>query len=137
MSEAKTERDGAPRAKHLHLDLLLPSIVEWFEERMRKVVRDELAAAGHPADGWRDQRRSTLGPRRHCLAVRRRLEADPNDPSAKIVGDRFLLTAEALAEELDRLGLKSGPATAPAPRKPQSPEAEAKERVQRRLRQVK
>jgi hypothetical protein len=111
----------------------------WFENLLRKVVREELAAAGHPADDWRDQRGSPLlGPRRHCAAVRRRLDADPHDPMAKIVGDRFLLTTDAIAEELERIGRKPSPVAkcstvAPA----ESPEAEATERVKRRLRGVK
>jgi hypothetical protein len=110
-----------------------------LENLLRKVVREEMAAASHPSDDWRDQRRSpVLGPRRHCAAVRRRLGADPHDPMAKIVGDRFLLTTDAIAEELERIGRK--PATvakcsAIAPS--ESPEAEATERVKRRLRSVK
>lgn len=112
----------------------------WLEGLLRKVVREEMAAAAHPSDDWRDQRRSPiLGARRHCAAVRRRLAADPQDPMAKIVGDRFLLTTDAIAEELERVGRK--PATVakcePVAIPPESPEAEAIERLQRRLRSVK
>ena len=110
-----------------------------LEGLLRKVVREEMAAASHPSDDWRDQRRSPiLGPRRHCAAVRRRLDADPRDPRAKIVGDRFLLTTDAIAEELERIGRK--PATVakcPAVAAAESPEQEAMERVKRRLRSVK
>lgn len=123
----------------------------WLEGILRKVVREELAAVQHPSDGWRDQRHSALGPRRHCLAVRRRLHADPRDSGAKIIGDRYLLTPDAILEELDRLGRKpdapregAGGAKDRRPdgsargarsdvRAPQSPEAEAVERVKRRL----
>lgn len=113
-----------------------------FEPLLRKVVREELDARCHPSDDWRDQKRSpVLGPRRHCQAVRRRLQEDPHDPSAKIVGDRFLLTTDAIAQELDRIGKsRPGPLGAPVPAKPKapdSPEAEALERVQRRLQRVK
>lgn len=114
-----------------------------LEGLLRKVVREEMAAAAHPSDDWRDQRRSpVLGPRRHCAAVRRRLAADPQDPMAKIVGDRFLLTTDAIAEELERAGRKPPPPSTPPPTvakcaAPESPEAEAIERVKRRLRSVK
>lgn len=113
-----------------------------FEPLLRKVVREELDARCHPSDDWRDQKRSpVLGPRRHCQAVRRRLQENPSDPSAKIVGDRFLLTTDAIAQELDRIGKgRPGPLGAPVPAKPKtpdSPEAEALERVQRRLQRVK
>jgi len=112
----------------------------WLETLLRKVVREEMAAAAHPSDEWRDQKRSPiLGARRHCAAVRRRLGADPHDPMAKIVGDRFLLTTDAIAEELERVGRK--PSTVvkcpPVQLPPESPEAEAIERVKRRLRSVK
>jgi hypothetical protein len=112
---------------------------QWFEGLLRRVVREEIAAAGHPADDWRDQRGSpVLGPRRHCAAVRRRLDADPRDPTAKIVGDRFLLTTDAIAEELERIGRKpSLVAKCSTVAPPESPEAEAIERVKRRLRSVK
>ena len=111
-----------------------------LENLLRKVVREEMAAANHPSDDWRDQKRSPiLGARRHCAAVRRRLGVDPHDPMAKIVGDRFLLTTDAIAEELERVGRK--PTTVvkcpPVQLPPESPEAEAIERVKRRLRSVK
>jgi hypothetical protein len=136
VTKAADAGDAGPteRARHLRLD---PGAIalEWFEGLLRKVVRDELAAANHPVDNWRDQHQSRLSPRKHCLAVRRRLEANPDDPSAKHVGDKFLLTPDAVAEELDRLGHK--PDAPAAPRSPQSPESEALERVQRRLRRKK
>jgi hypothetical protein len=111
---------------------------QWFEGLLRRVVREEIAAAGHPADDWRDQRGSPLlGPRRHCAAVRRRLGIDPHDPMAKIVGDRFLLTTDAIAEELERIGRKPASVAKCSPVAPESPEAEAIERVKRRLQSVK
>jgi len=111
--------------------------LSWLEGMFRKVVREELAAAAHPSDGFRDQRHSALGPRRHCLAVRRRLQLDAHDPTAKIIGDRYLLTPDAILEELDRVGRKpdapgAGVVTGEPPA-PLSPEAEAVARVKRRL----
>ena len=41
---------------------------------------------------------SPLGPRRHCAAVRRRVRA--GDPGAQIIGRTFLLSLEALADEM-------------------------------------
>ncbi len=128
---------GNDRAKHMRPDPVGAGLLEWFEGLLRRVVREEVAAAGHPADSWRDQSQSpVLGSRRHCRAVRHRLAADPQDPQAKRIGDRFLLTQEAIAEELDRVGHK--PDRHPAPEaEPSTPEDEALARVQRRLRQVK
>ena len=47
-----------------------------------------------------EQGASPLGSRRHCAAVRGRL--DHGEPGAAIVGRRHLLSAAALAEELGR-----------------------------------
>ncbi|HEY2408833.1 MAG TPA: hypothetical protein VGI10_22665 [Polyangiaceae bacterium] len=47
---------------------------------------------------WIDQRRSQLGPRRHCAAVKRRMADGKTD--AAIVGRRHLLSQTAHAEEL-------------------------------------
>lgn len=126
---------GRGRARHLGLDSGT-GILELLEGLLRRIVREEVAAAGHPSDEWRDQSQSPiLGSRRHCRAVRRRLAANPQDPSAKRVGDRFLLTPEAIAEELDRAGHR--PDRQPAAPKPPTPEDEAIARVQRRLQKVK
>lgn len=142
MSEPKAGADeraavGAERAKHMRPDPVGAGVLEWLEGLLRRVVREEVAAAGHPADNWRDQSQSpVLGSRRHCRAVRRRLAANPQDPSAKRVGDRFLLTQEAVLEELDLIGRRPD-AHPPAATKPSTPEDEALARVQRRLQRVK
>lgn len=103
-----------------------------FEGAIRKILREEIQAALHPSDEWRDQnpKNSPLGPRRHCAAVRRRLER--NEPGARRVGDRYLLSTDAIAEELERIGLKASvrKVTPPAPL---TPEDEAIERLTRRL----
>jgi hypothetical protein len=54
------------------------------------------------------QAASPLGSRRHCRAVRRRIEAGKG--GAAIVGRRFLLSAEALREELARCRGEARPA---------------------------
>lgn len=57
--------------------------------------------------GMLDQTRSPLGNRRHCNAVKRRVAA--GEPGAARVGRRYLLTPDALAEELHRLGKAPAP----------------------------
>jgi len=54
---------------------------------------------------WIDQRESQLGKRRHINAVRRRMAA--NDPEARIVGRRHLLTSAAHEDELERIGARN------------------------------
>lgn len=49
---------------------------------------------------WVDQVRSPLGPRRHCAATKRRIEQ--GRPGATKIGRRYLLSPEALEEELAR-----------------------------------
>jgi len=136
MSQPKPEHPASGRAKHLAPSPhpLLELFEGLFEPLLRKVVREELDARMHPSDDWRDQRQDrVLTPRQHCRAARRRLELDPKDPMARKVGDRYLLTTDAIALELERLNHPPAPA---AP-KAASPEDEARERVARRLRRVK
>lgn len=56
--------------------------------------------------GWIDQEYSPLGSRRHVAAVRRRvLRRKPGEVlDAAIIGRRYLLTVDALAEEYFRPG---------------------------------
>lgn len=112
-----------------------------FEPLLRKVVREELDARTHPSDDWRDQRTDRLlTPRQHCAAARRLLAQDPNHPMAKRLGkNRYLLTTDAIAQELDRLALPPEPRMqkTAAPEAPLSPEDEARSRIQRRLQRVK
>ena len=49
-----------------------------------------------------DQSKSPLGRRRHCNAVKRRI--GNGEPGAARVGRRYLLTPDALTDELHRLG---------------------------------
>lgn len=58
-------------------------------------------AAAERAD-WTDQASSVLGSRRHITACRRRMAT--GKPGAAKVGKRYLLSAEALREELTALG---------------------------------
>lgn len=66
-------------------------------------VLDQAAAdaAAERAD-WTDQASSVLGSRRHITACRRRMAT--GKPGAAKVGKRYLLSAEALREELAALG---------------------------------
>jgi hypothetical protein len=89
--------------------------------------------ADAPDSDWIDQRRSQLGRNRHCKVVRERLAANPNDPSASHVGDRFLLTRAAVTEEMRRAG-KSPP---PVKAKPPAEEDAALARIRARLQVVK
>lgn len=110
------------------------------EPLFRKIVREELDARCHPSDDWRDQRQDRLlTPRQHCAAARRLLAEDPKHPMARRIGkNRYLLTTDAIAQELDRLALPPVVKAQPTkPEKPLSPEDEARARVQRRLRSVK
>ncbi len=55
-----------------------------------------------------DQSKSPLGSRRHCNAVKRRV--GNGETGAARVGRRYLLTPDALAEELHRIGQGPKPA---------------------------
>lgn len=106
-----------------------------FEGLIRKVVREEMQSALHPSTDWRDQREDrVLTPRMHCAAARRRMAEGKAD--AKKLGDRYLLTTDAIAEELERIGRPKALAKADTSRAPLSPEDEALDRISRRLRRV-
>jgi len=65
---------------------LLDAIAERVEERLARSKR------------WQSQHGSPLGPRTHRAAVKRRIER--GEGGAEIVKGRFLLTQQALAQEL-------------------------------------
>jgi hypothetical protein len=68
-----------------------------LEHAIERVLRRVL----HEQDpDWIPQGKSPLGPKRHCAAVRRRIAE--RKPGARIVARRFLLSQEAMAEELGR-----------------------------------
>jgi hypothetical protein len=71
---------------------------EDLEAIVARAVRRALNTAAD--DGMISQTGSPLGPRRHADAVKRRLAAGL--PGAAKVGRRYLLTPDALAEELSR-----------------------------------
>lgn len=104
-----------------------------FEGAIRKIIREEMQAVLHPSTEWRDQRQDTvLTPRMHCAAARRRIEQ--NLPGAKKVGDRYMLTTDAIAEELDRLGRRHSTVhKAAATTRDLTPEDEALALLSRRL----
>ncbi len=72
-----------------------------------RALAEQLAT---PTVDMLDQRHSPLGKRRHCAAVRRRI--DDGQFGANIVGRKHLLSPDALAEEMAALN--------PAPTRVQS-----------------
>lgn len=82
------------------------------------MLRNELMVANE-GDEWVDQKRGSaiLGRNTWIEAVRARLERDPQDPHARIVGKRYLLDTVGICEERDRIH-RARPMvkkTAPAP----------------------
>lgn len=70
--------------------------LEDIEARLTKL--EELVGVNLPLAGWVDQKKSMLGPKKHCAAVRRRvLEGDER---AIIVGRKHWLHPDAHREEL-------------------------------------
>ena len=68
-------------------------------------VVEELRCGDLP--GWLDQSSSPLGNRRHAAACRRRIAA--GDGTAAQIGRRFLMTREAVREELAAASAKTRP----------------------------
>jgi hypothetical protein len=75
---------------------------------LRRLLVEAFRMATGNDPGLIDQRSSPLGRLRHCAAVRRRQKN--NEGGAFIVGRRYLLTQEALTEELARLSQREPPA---------------------------
>ena len=71
-----------------------------LQEFARLVAREVVALQREGQPQMIDQHASTLGPRKHCAAVKRRLAKGL--PDASIVGRRHLLTPDALQQELGR-----------------------------------
>jgi hypothetical protein len=68
------------------------------------LLKSELMVANE-GDEWLDQSRgrAILGRNTWINAVRARLERNPQDPHARIVGDRYLLDTVGVCEERDRI----------------------------------
>lgn len=68
------------------------------------LLKSELMVANE-GDEWIDQSRgrTILGRNKWCAAVRDRLERNPEDPHARIVGGRYLLDTVGVCEERDRI----------------------------------
>ncbi len=79
----------------------LDVLIDTMARRIARFLAEQLRGDGEQ-EGLIDQWQSPLGARRHCAAVRRRVEARPRLPGADIVGRRHFLTREALADELKR-----------------------------------
>jgi hypothetical protein len=70
-----------------------------FLEELADLMADRVVARlSADLPGWVDQAGSPLGPRRHIEAVRRRVARGLG--GASVVGRRYLLSPEAMAEEL-------------------------------------
>jgi hypothetical protein len=91
---------------------MVDEILGKFAGLLAKELARELRAAN---DDWVSQVGSPLGSRKHCAAVRRRLER--GEPGASNPDNRrFLLSREALLEEMQALGVPKPPVKAePAP----------------------
>jgi hypothetical protein len=75
----------------------LDGLVDEIAQRVAAIVVTRLRE-GEP--GMIDQSASPLGARRHCAAAKRRMAR--GEPGAAKVGRRYLLSREALREELGR-----------------------------------
>ena len=87
-----------PTPKFNPSDSELRAAVNVIARCFMSLARDEQRAGTD--QGWVDQHASTLGPRRHCSAARRRLAEGAG--GAEHVGRRWLLTPAAVDEELGR-----------------------------------
>jgi hypothetical protein len=93
------------------VDEIVDAFMNSANPRIRKFIRSMVRAELRGVDpSWVDQHMSVLGNKRHIAAVRRRLNADPQEPGARWDGYRkYLLSQEAIAEELGRLSALSAP----------------------------
>jgi hypothetical protein len=76
-------------------------ILKAFANELAAALAKELRASN---DEWVSQVNSPLGPRVHCSMVRRRVARGL--PDAVIDGKRFLMTREALVDEMRSRGMK-------------------------------
>jgi hypothetical protein len=109
------------------LDEFLGKFGREFAKEVAKELAKELRSAN---DEWISQVGSPLGPRVHCSAVRKRFERGL--PDAVIDGKRFLMTREALIEEMRARGLKR-PLAKAEPVAPSAAESEPPTGVRARL----
>jgi hypothetical protein len=88
------------------VDEIVDAFMNSANPRIRRFIRSMVRAELRGVDpSWVDQHLSVLGPRKHIEAVRRRLSADPPELGARHdkKARRYLLSQEAIAEELGRL----------------------------------
>ena len=83
--------------------MLDSAFIDQVAERVAAIVLRELR--GSELAAMVDQKASPLGSKRHCAAVRRRL--DTSMPGAAKVGRRHLLSPAALSEELAAVSVAS------------------------------
>lgn len=89
--QARNTLGALPGELSAIFDVLLDDLAERVVKRL-----------GGGFDGWVDQGTSPLGSRRHRSIVGRRMAT--GRPGAAIVGRRYLLSKEALTEELEAMG---------------------------------
>ena len=82
------------------VDDLIDAFADRFRKRLRAIAREVYGQEALARRGWLDQSESDLKPRKHIEAVRRRM-AD-GLPGAKQDGRRYLLSPEAISEELGK-----------------------------------
>lgn len=82
---------------------VLAAALDDLADLLAERIAHRLLANDRP--GWIDQSQSPLGPRRHRAAVRRRLSV--GEEGASRVGRRHLLSADALAAELQAAGKRT------------------------------
>ncbi len=86
------------------------ALLDELASRVAAMVAERLNGGALP--GATDQSRSPLGKRRHIAAARRRIAAGL--PGAAQVGRRYLLSSDALADELARISGRHTETAAPA-----------------------
>ena len=83
---------------------LVEQLIDLLAERVASAIAARLQGG---EDGFVDQARSLLGPRRHCAAVRRRIAR--GESGALVVDRQHYLTLRAYEEEIARRGTKGSP----------------------------
>jgi hypothetical protein len=92
-----------PTGEVTSLDDILGKLGRELAAEIARALAKELRGAND--DGWVSQANSPLRPRRHCAAVRRRMGEGRTDCTRD--GKLYLMTREALQEEMLRLGKKT------------------------------
>lgn len=105
-----------------------------FAAEVAKELAKELRSAND--DGWVSQDKSSMPARVHCAAVRRRVESGLPDAMIDVKLKRFLMTKDAMLEEMRARGQKR-PLAKTAARSASEPESGpptgVRERIMKKL----